>query len=63
MLLQVCGNQTGYTPPASRLCNTFVCKSNSDCSNAGTCNTAAGTCTCQAGFAGESQDHVVSWHP
>ena len=49
---QVCTSQLGYTPSASRLCNTFTCNSTADCSDNGVCNTTTSACQCQSGYTG-----------
>lgn len=44
----------GYTPQTSRLCGVFSCTSNENCHSQGACNVTSGTCTCAAGYSGES---------
>lgn len=54
LCMQACANQLGYTPATSRRCSTFSCQSDLDCSYHGSCITAAGRCSCDAGFLGPS---------
>ena len=50
--VQECSQQLGQAPASSRMCGVASCSTDADCSGAGACNYATGTCACRPGSAG-----------